>query len=126
MALRKSYTTSSGAVGDYHVITSFRWEPDGETPEASAIISLYLDKSSSDAGRTPLVPIIGKFRLFGPAFEAHLSRSALKAADVDIVAQLYIALKAACVTAHASEQRDRKQFLSSDCGFDFYRDALDV
>ena len=126
MALRKSFTTSSGAVGDYHVITSFRWEPDGETPEASAIISLYLDKSSSDSGRTPLVPIIGKFRLFGPAFEEHLSRSALKAADVDIVAQLYIALKAACVAAHASEQRDRKQFLSSDCGFDFYRDALDV
>ena len=126
MGLRKSFTTRSGAIGDYHVITSFRWEPDGETPEASAIISLYLDKAASDAGRSPLVPIIGKFRLFGPAIEEHLSRSALKAADVDIVAQLYIALKESCLIAHASEQRDRKQFLSSDCGLDFYHDALDV
>jgi hypothetical protein len=126
MALQKSYTTPSGAVGNYHVIGSFRWEPDGEHRQASALIKLYVSKAAKDAGCAPLVPVIGKFRIFGAAFDSYLSRAALAASDNDIVAQLYVALKAASVAAEESGERDRSQFVASDCGPAFYHDATSV
>lgn len=111
MALRKPYTTPSGAVAHYFRVTSYRVDHDAR--EASAVLSAYVQPDeASPLPPFALVPVFAKVRVSGQDFDELLSKRALAESIDDIVAHFYYAAKAGLVVG--------------DCGAGFFADAGDV
>lgn len=108
MAFQKTFTLTSGVVGNYSRLVTYRW--DRATREAVALFALYLDATAAHEEKRPLTAYIAKLRIVGDKFDLYLSNAALS--DHDVIAQLYLAAKA--------------EPLSCDFGSDAFADAQDV
>ena len=123
MAFQKIIALPTGVSGSYSRITNFYW--DRNAREASAHFALYLNQATSVTGQ-PLVPLIAKLRLYGARFDEYLGATALAASDHDVIAQLYLAARAACITYEQTGERDPLAMVICDYGSDVFADAISV
>lgn len=123
MAFQKSISLPTGVTADYFRISTFSW--DRNSREAQAYFALYLNAQTAATGQA-LVPIIAKLRLYGARFDQYLGTAALHSSDNDILAQLYLAARAACVTYEAQGSADPEAIVICDYGKDIFANAQDV
>lgn len=125
MAFQKRAALPSGIVGNYHRVSSFRWERD--TRELSVYISLYKDAATAEDG-PPLVPGFAKFRLYGEKFDALVDPNILKKSTKDVLGLIYAAIRKTSqeYNASAKSTTDPKAHVICDLGRGFYADAEEV
>ena len=129
MAYEKSVTLLSGAVGEYHRVTSFRW--DRVAKELQVQISLYLDATTAaDPSAEPLVREFARYRCTGINWESIIASTVLAvqagAPDKDILALVYVAIQFICNDFHTTGVLDPLNYVVCDYGKDFYWDATPV
>lgn len=123
MALTKTINLPSGITGNYHRVSSFRW--DRNAKEASITFSLHLNSAAAELDRAPLLPLVAKFRITGDKFEEFLGNSVLTASQDDIITAIYKAAVLVCSAKRANPNAPTVgAHLISDFGADLYADAV--
>lgn len=124
MAFQKSVTLPSGVSGNYHRIHALRWDP--VVKEFQCAVALYKDAATAaDATKAPLVPEFARFRLSGASFDTYVGKAVLAAANEDIIALVYDAIKAVCDDWEEGAT-NMAAYLKCDSGGDFYSTATDI